>query len=234
MKRACLRVAFIVLAWLIATATPISAAPVGLTTPLTGDSTGAKFVVLTAGFDLNGSAGNLVGQELYVAFSGLTPVPGSYGLGSVFLPFEADLIETHGLCADLFCGVPEDDPTSPATYLSLVSVFAPFRPSGPGTLFSLRFAVDPSASTWSLNLLGLEGSALLSDECDPADPGCVLDPFAMPFAIVAAGAAVPAGIARVEASVNVIARPVPEPATLVLCASGLLVFLARRRAARTR
>jgi hypothetical protein len=234
MKRTCPCVAFIVLAWLVATATPASAAPLGLTTPLTGDSAGTKFVDLTAGFDLNGSAGNLVGQELYVAFSGLTPVAGSYALGSVFQPFESDLLETHGLCADLFCAIPEDDPTSPATYLSLVSVFAPFQPGGPGTLFSLRFAVDPSASNWSLNLLGLEGSALLSDECDPADPGCVLDPLAIPFAIVAAGAVVPAGIARVEASVNVIATPVPEPATLVLCGTGLLAFLARRRAAHRR
>lgn len=213
----------------LAIGTPANAATISLATPLTGNTTGLSHVDLTVSVDLNGAAPNLVGQELYVVFSGLTP--GSFALGDVFAPFEPDgLFHLEGTCADLGCTSPDGGIDSPTTYLSAVNVVPPFQPAGPGTLFSLRFDVDPSATEWTLNLFGEEGVALLADACDQPGLDCVLDPLVIPFAIVAGGDDVAPGIARVGvAATEVGAVVVSESGTLALLGIGLCLLAARTR-----
>ncbi len=224
-------------AWLVATSAPAAASTIGLEPALAGTA-GASFVDLEVGFDLNGAGSNVVGVELYVGFTGLTPLDDSFAVGTVFQPFVGDVIELHGVCSDplLFCGYPESDPHSPSTLLASINVFAPAQPTGPGSLFTLRFAVDPGSPSWSLNLFGDTDVALLADPCDPADSGCVSQPGPIPFLITAAGAAMPgAGTARVTVGAEVVpaaTTPVPEPASLLLTGIGMAAMARRRHRAR--
>jgi hypothetical protein len=179
-----------------------------------------------------------VGQELYVGFTGLTPVTGSYQLGSVFTPYMADVLALDGVCADTGCNYPADDQFSPQHYLSLVNVFAPSTPSGPGGLFSLQF-VAAAGSPWTLNLFGDDGFGLLWDppaqDCDPNDLSCDPDPvFApIPYLIVASGNGVASGTARVGVDLRITpAAPpatVPEPSAMALVGTGVLAAAASRR-----
>lgn len=212
-----------------AAAAPVSATPIGLASPLTGSTTSVTFVDLLVDLDLNGAAPNVVGTELYVSFAGLQPVSGTYVLGSVFQPFASELIEVNGVCAALFCNFPAGDPVSPTTYLSSVNVFAPAQPTGPGGLFRLRFIPDPAATSWSLNLFADDGFGLLADRCDPADANCVLDPAAIPFAVVSSPGNVPSGTAVVRVGAQVHTTSVPEPALTTLLLAGLAVGARRLR-----
>jgi hypothetical protein len=216
------------------TATPAQASPIFLTTPLTGSNAAGPFVDLTVSFDPNDHAAtNLTGWELYVAFTGLSPIDSSFSLGSIVSPFATDVIELHGICGEgAPCSNPAD-PLSSGQWVSLASVFAPHLPQGPGTLFSLRFAVDPLETAWTLNVFGESpdgagcgaSGGLLWEH--PVDGPCAISPFL----IVPEGAAVDGGIARV--GVSAVAVPevasVPEPSTVLLLAVGLGLGLARRR-----
>lgn len=216
---------------------PAAAAMIGLGAPLGGTLAPGDTLDLEVTFDANGSAaGNLVANELYIEFSGLVPIPVSYALGSLYTPFVNDLVEINGPCADLgWCNHPLADPASPAHYMSLVSVFAPGAPVGPGGLFTLRFLPAPAATSWSLNLLGDDAFGLFWDPppgtCDASDPNCEADqPLAtFPFAIVTPNGLVPSGTARVNVSVTQVSRPVPEALTLSMLLFGIATLLGRRR-----
>lgn len=209
---------------------PASAAFISLTTPVTGTHAPGELIELTVSFDNNQSiAQNLVGLELYIAFTGLSPVAGSYMLGDLLTPFAADLLTLDGACADTqACNAPDGDFASPTHYQSLVNAFAPATPTGPGTLFTLRFLTTGSGP-WSLNVLGDSEFGLLWDPppqaCDPSDLACDPDPsFAsFPFAIVNGNTAVAPGTARVGVNVSTPPPPtaVPEPTALVLFGTGL-------------
>lgn len=139
-----------------------AAGVIGLTTSLTGSTAGTSSVELTIDFDMNGAAAtNLVGVQLYVGYSGLTP--GAYALGSAFpstLVPGFDYIELNGDCSDpiLDCNSAVGDPGFTTYYLSSINLFPPAEATVPGTLFTLQFAVDPLATDWSLNLFGKKGS----------------------------------------------------------------------------
>jgi hypothetical protein len=219
---------------------PAVAAVISLDSAITGTATGGELIDLTVSFDPNASiATNLVGVELYVGFTGLTPIAGSYLLGDVFAAVPpADLLALDGVCSDFGgCGYPPGDPASPEHYLSLVSVFAPSVAAGAGSLFTLQFTA-PTATSWSVNLFGDEQVALLWDPpptCDPADLTCAEIPEPIPFVIVRPGTAVASGTARVDVGVAVSPAPaVPEPATLLLTAGGLAAAVLRKRAVRRR
>jgi hypothetical protein len=228
-KAMVLRTALVLAACLLV-ARPAAADFISLSTALTGPVAGTSFVDVIVDLDLNGAAPNIVGVELYAEFAGLIPINSSYQLGSVFagLTEFVDYIELHGRCSDLgACNYPPADPVSPSHYLSSINLFPPNQPSTPGGLFSLRFRVDPLATTWEINLFGERDVALTSErvpECDfAADPSC--NPFPpIPFDIVS-GTSVPRGTARV----TVTAAPgVPEPTLLLLIAPGLAVAVRRR------
>jgi hypothetical protein len=219
------------------------AAFISLTSAVSGTNAAGEVIDLTVSFDPNGTAAtNLVGQELYVGFSGLTPVAGSFALGSFFTPVMPDVLAMDGLCADIGCGYPLDDPFAPDYYGSYTNVFAPSTPSGAGVLFSMQFTVAPGSGHWTLNLFGDDLSGLLWDPppqaCDPNDPLCDPDPsFAtIPYAIVLPTDTVPDGFARVNVGVTAPSTPPPpavaEPETLLLLGSGLFAFGARMRARR--
>ena len=240
MMRRVLPLAFTVFVTCLLLPRPASAGVISLATPVEGTATGGEVIDLTVSFDLNAAiATNLVGVELYVGFTGLTPVSGSYLLGDVFAAVPpADLLALDGLCSDLgACSYPASDPASPQHYLSLVSIFAPSLATGPGTLFSLQF-VAPAAANWSLNLFGDEQAALLWEPpltCDPNDPNCAAVPEPFPFAIVMPGMPVASGTARVEVGVAVTPpppAPVPEPAMVLLIGSGLAGAALRKRVIR--
>jgi hypothetical protein len=235
--------------WCVAlTPRPASAAFISLTTPVTGTNTAGDLVDLTVSFDPNGStATNVVSMDLYIAFSGLTPV--GYLLGDIFTPYAADpsFFALNGVCADLFtCMYPEGTPDSASTYQAFASVPTPHAPAGPGTLFTMQFAVAPGGS-WSLNLFGDQDSALLWDPtpaevCDFEDPTCDPSVPPIPFALVLPDAMVPDGLARVDVGVTAppgsedpppLPTPVPEPATLMLLGAGLLAVAARHRGRRS-
>jgi hypothetical protein len=208
------------------------ASTIAMASPLTGTSAAAPFVDLVVSFDPNGhEATNITGWELYVAFSGLSPIDSSFRLGSVVGPFAADVIELHGTCGDgAPCSDPPADPLSRGQWVSLASVFAPHLPAGPGTLFTLRFAVDRLAPGWTLDVFGESADA--ADACGassallwehPVDGPCAI----VPFLVVPAGSTVDDGIARVDVSA---VAAVPEPSVLALLAAGFWMRLARRRA----
>lgn len=214
-------------------AAPASAAPISLVSPLTGDAASAPFLDLTVSFDANDNpASNITGWELYLSFAGLSPIDSSFALGSVFAPFGTDVFELHGVCADgAPCGAPAD-PASAQQYVSLGSVAYPHLPQGPGTLFTLRFAVDPLAAGWSLSVFG--ESAAPGDPCGvssgllwehPTDSTCAV----APFAIVPEGALVDAGTAVIGVSATPVVASVPEPSTLVMLSAGLALLIHRRR-----
>ncbi len=201
-----------------------AASPISLDSALSGTAFAGQLFELTASFSLNGAASNLVGQELYIDFAGLSVVGGSYQLGSVYTPFGPDLLTLDGDCAVIGCSDPGGPPSLGSRYLSLVSAFAPAAPTGPGALFTLQFLA--TGAPWSLNLIGDSDYSLLSD---PVLDGAIAP---MPFAIVSGNTAVSSGTAVV--SVNLTAQTevarVPEPSTMLLTVMGLaFTGLATRR-----
>lgn len=217
----------------VCVATSARGATIALPTPLTG-SAPASFVDLEVSFEPNGStATNITGWELYVAFSGLEPMDASFALGSIFQPVAADVIELHGVCSSgAPCSEPPADAASSQQWVSLASVFTPHLPTGPGTLFTLRFAVIPGATEWSLDVFG--ESADLGDACGassallwehPADGPCAI----VPFLIVAEGNAVAEHTAIVAVAATARSpHVVPEPPFLLLISASLAALLARR------
>jgi len=226
------------LAALLFVATPASAATIGLATALRGSNAGVASIDLAVDFDPNGSiATNLVGVELFVEFVGLSPIARSYDLfapGSVFGPYQAEVIESHGVCADVGpCNYPPNDDMSASHYLSFAAVFAPFQPSGPGGLFTLSFRPTGDAE-WSLNLFGLQsdgtnGALLWDPPCNVVDPTCLGGAVPFEFTIVRPGDDVRGGTARLDVSATVNAQVVPEPSVLLLVGGGLLALARRHR-----
>ena len=201
-----------------------SADVISLTTPLSGTATVGDVYTLTVSFDPNGSlATNLVAMELYLGLTGFTPIGGTYQLGSVFSPFLADMAAIDGPCADVGCGIA-------AEYLALVSVFAPFEPTGPGSLFSMQLSAASAA--FAFDLFGDDAFALF---WDPPGDDAVME--AVPFVIAAAGDVIAPGIARINVSLTgpppptdpTDPTPVPEPGTIALFATGLAGAVMRLR-----
>lgn len=242
-RRALLLVVTIVFWGVAMTPRTASAAFISLTTPVTGTNTPGDVIDLTVSFDPNGSpAANVVSMDLYVAFTGLTPL--GYILGDIFTPYASDpsFFAMNGVCADLMtCMYPDGVPDSPNTYQAFASVPTPHAPTGPGTLFTMQFAVSPGAS-WSLNVLGDDSFSLLWDPtpaevCDFDNPNCDPSVPPIPFALVLPDGAVPPGLSRVTVDIDAPPgqeeppgpTPVPEPATLMLVGAGLLAVVARER-----
>jgi PEP-CTERM motif len=218
----------LVLVLQFAVTTPARASVIDLGTPLTGAGAAGELFELTVSFDLNGAAPNLVGQELYVDFSGLSAVSSSYQLGSVYAPHLANLISAEGDCATTGCNDPGGVVATSSRFQSFVAAFAPVTPTGPGTLFTLQFM--STGSPWSINLLGDDTFSMLTDQS--ATGGGFVD--LMPFAIVASPATVSFGTAKIGVSVTSLTPPptvVPEPASMLLFGTGLAAVAraARRR-----
>lgn len=228
------RFVFRVLLALVVTAglsTRADASVISLGSPLTGVGVVGEIFELTVNFDLNGAAPNLVGQELYVDFSGLGAVAGSYQIGSVFTPDLSNVIGFDGDCATTGCNDPGGVAATAGRYLSFASAFVPFTPTGTGSLFTLQFM--STGLPWSLNLLGDDTFSMLTDQTGSG--GSPVD--LMPFAIVPSGATVPLGTAKISVDFKSLSTPpppppvVPEPASLVLTGTGLaaLARVVRRR-----
>ena len=58
---------------------------------------------------------------------------------------------------------PDGTPDSPSNVSGVRERSHAARPHGPGTLFTMQFAVSPGASAWSLNVFGDEDFGLLWD-----------------------------------------------------------------------
>jgi hypothetical protein len=240
MRRTLVLSVSLIIGAIFASARPASAAFIGLTAPVTGTSQPGDVIDLTVSFDPNGSpAANLVSSELYVAFTGLVPVAGSYQLGSMFTPVASDVLALDGLCGDPFCGYVTNDPP-PNTYQSLIALFSPSVVIGPGTLFTMQFTLAPGATDWSLNLFGDDEFGLYADPpppvgCAADDPECDPVMASIPFGIFLNEAIVESGLARVNLDVNAPSTDpppvaaVPEPASLVLVGTGVLILTTRRR-----
>ena len=242
-RRALLLVVTIVFWGVAMSPRPASAAFIGLTAPVTGTNSSGDVIGLTVSFDPGTSpAANVVSMDLYVAFTGLTPI--GYLLGDIFTPYASDpsFFALDGICADLLtCMYPDGTPDSPSTYQAFASVPAPHAPTGPGTLFTMQFAVSPGGSAWSLNVFGDDGFGLLWDPtpaevCDFDNPNCDPSVPPIPFALVLPNGAVPDGLSRVTVDVDAPPgpeppgpTPVPEPATLMLLGAGLLAVAAGER-----
>ena len=100
MRRALLLVVTIVIGCVALAPRPASAAFISLTAPVTGTNTPGDVIDLTVSFDPNGStATNVVSMDLYIAFTGLTPV--GYLLGDIFTPYASDpsFFALNGVCA---------------------------------------------------------------------------------------------------------------------------------------
>jgi PEP-CTERM motif-containing protein len=195
-----------------------SADVIGLTTPIAGTATVGDVYTLTVSFDPNGSlATNIVTMDLYLALAGLTPIGGSYQLGSLFAGYGDDAMTAlDGNCVDMACGLAAD-------YEAFAAVYAPFELTGAGVLFSMQLAAASTGFT-----LDLLGDSLLSLFWDP--PGDDLFMEAVPFMVATTGVDVPLGTARINVSLTgpptdptdpTDPTPVPEPGSIALFATGL-------------
>ena len=225
---------------------PASAAFISLTTPVTGTNTPGDLIGLTVSFDPNGSpAANVVSMDLYVAFTGLTPV--GYMLGDIFTPYTSDpsfFALERRVRRPLHLHVSGWDARF-ARYVSGVRQRAhAARTDRAG--HALHHAVRRRARRFGVvaerlrrSDFGLLWDPTPDEVCDFEDPNCDPSVPPIPFALVLPDGAVPDGLSRVTVGVNAPPgqedpdppgpTPVPEPASLMLLGAGLLAVAAHHR-----